>query len=141
MPRKWYFLLKEPLTLPPQEQVAQALQKALENWRAHGQPIAWKVDFPFPLLLEITAFSPTTGCSIDKLFRCVKETLSHFQLTLLPSDYVLVLEEGKTFTKKFYDIVKEYRSRKGGGSWQVVELGEGGYRVVPLEESYLRVHL
>lgn len=118
-----------------------ALKTHLQNWHTHGKAIPWSADVLYDQLLEIKAHIPVSGCAIDTLFRTVQNALIETGLQTLPTDRVLVLEKEKTFTKKFYEIVDMYRAGQWDPEWRILQPGEMGVVELPLEASYLAIHL
>lgn len=141
MQRRWHFLLAAPLSAEEKAALLEALQTQLKGWHSHGQAIPWSADVLYDQLLEISAHIPVSGCAIDTLFRTVQNVLIETGLHPLSTDWVLVLEKGKTFTKKFYEIVDMYRAGQWKPEWRILQPGEMGVVELPLEASYLAIHL
>lgn len=141
MQRRWHFLLADPLTPEQQRDLIQALSESLQDWRAHGRPITWNAKVWYDQILEITATSPVSGCATDELFRTVKAIIAAQKLTLLPTDHLLVLSEGKSFTKKFHEIIEMHRVGTWVPSWRIVEMRSDGLEALPVERSMLAIHL
>lgn len=133
--------MAEPLTPEKQAELLQALSVALRDWQTHGRPILWRALVQYNQILEVSAESPVSGCAIDELFRTVKAITAAQGLRLLPTDWVLVVSEGKSFSKKFYEIIEMKKAGAWDPTWRIVETSTGEIKVVPLEESGLAIHL
>lgn len=119
----------------------ESLQKALRDWKSHGRPIPWTMRLYYNQILEILAEGEVSGCATDTLFRAVKQVMKALSIPLLPTDQVLIIDNGNTFLKNFYEIIKSYREGQWKPSWRVVEMGADGVSEKPVEESSLRIHL
>lgn len=133
--------MAEPLTPEKQTELLQALSAGLQEWRTHGRPVIWTATVQYNQILEVSAGTPVSGCATDTLFRTVKAITAAQGVSILPTDWVLVISEEKSFTKKFYEIIDIQRSGAWDPAWRVVETDTGGIKALPLEESRLAIHL
>lgn len=133
--------MAEPLIPEKQAELLQALSVGLRDWRTHGRPVIWSATVQYNQILEVSAESPISGCATDELFRTVKAITAAQGLRILPTDWVLVISEEKSFSKKFYEIIEIQRSGAWDPAWRIVETDTGGIKALPLEESRLAIHL
>lgn len=133
--------MAEPLPSEKQSELLQALSVGLRDWQTHGRPIIWRARIHYNQILEVSAGSPVSGCATDELFRTIKAIAAAQGLHILPTDWVLVVSEGKSFSKKFYEIIEMKKAGTWNPAWRIVETSAEEIKVVPLEESKLAIHL
>ncbi|MCX7605752.1 MAG: hypothetical protein N2170_00610 [Bacteroidia bacterium] len=141
MQRRWHFLLAHPLEPSQESALRTYLTHHLREWKTHGRPISWNLQFPYQHFIEITAYGPVSGCATDTLFRTVQEASQICHIPLLKTEWIAVVKEGKVFVKKFYEIIKEYSLNQWDPTWQILEPSEEGIQPVSLTESRLAIHL
>ncbi|GIV26008.1 MAG: hypothetical protein KatS3mg026_1700 [Bacteroidia bacterium] len=141
MERRWHFLLERSLTPAEEAALSESLHAALQGWRSHGRPIAFRIAFPYHHFIEVIAQGPISGCATDTLWRLVRETVHRQGLRLLPTEWVAIQDEGNIFLKNFSEIKKIYLTGAWPSSWRVIEAQEGGLRCVSLRESALAAPL
>lgn len=116
--------------------LAARIREALQGWSAHGQPITFKVHFPYYHYVAITALSPVSGCAIDQLFRTLLPLINP-----LPTHYLAIRKGEKMEIKTFYEIIKLKNEGRWREGWRVIEVVGDELLERPLEESGLAVHL
>ncbi len=76
MERIWIYQADRQLTDSEKTQVLDKLASFTAQWRAHGKPLAAKVEIRhdrFIIVMVDDAVAPPTGCSIDKSVHLLKE--------------------------------------------------------------------
>ncbi|HVX39236.1 MAG TPA: hypothetical protein VHB25_06650 [Gemmatimonadaceae bacterium] len=74
--RVWVFASDQPLTGAAADSLLAAVDRFLAEWKAHGVPLrcarAWRDDHFLAIGVDVTAEN-ASGCSIDGLFRALRE--------------------------------------------------------------------
>ncbi|HEX2095084.1 MAG TPA: hypothetical protein VHG28_21975 [Longimicrobiaceae bacterium] len=74
--RVWVFAASRPLTAGEAAPVLERVDRFLDNWLAHGHPVVGARDWRYDRFLLVAADERATGvsgCSIDTLFRALRE--------------------------------------------------------------------
>jgi hypothetical protein len=89
--RLWIFAAERPLSSEQAARVTAELDAFLDGWNAHGHPVVGAREVRYSRFLMIAADERATGvsgCSIDSLFRVLKELESATGTTLLDSSLI-----------------------------------------------------
>lgn len=99
----WVFLVDRPILEEEQESIRAALSEFFKSWNAHGAPVNGAAEFTHGQFLLITASKDTqvSGCSIDSLFRAVKEICEKGSFEFVAQGNISFLEDNalKTMTQ------------------------------------------
>ena len=92
--RLWVFLLSRSVSGDEQKSIRTGLEEFFKTWNAHGAPVEGAAEFLHGQFLLIVASKDTevSGCSIDSLFRAVKEICGEASLELLSQGNISFLE-------------------------------------------------
>jgi len=103
--KKWIFTLSRRLDEEEKETFCRVLADRLAEWKAHGQSVIHQIQVIDHKFLEITAYSYTSGCSMDWLFRVVKEVAKAFHLGPLGNEFLTFLSPQNDFLDiAFYEL-------------------------------------
>lgn len=96
MQSTWIFQLENPLDAGRVEGVKNAVNQFLAEWNAHGTPVPGKVDLPYNRFITIEAQpGATSGCSIDKMNRTIRDIVSQTGNNVLDPQFVFYQNEGQ----------------------------------------------
>ncbi len=94
--RLWVFAAARPLTPEQQETLLARVDEFLDGWLAHGREVVGARELRHDRFLLVAADERATGvsgCSIDSLFRALKELERELQVSLLDSSLVYYRSE------------------------------------------------
>ena len=145
--RVWIFGADRPLDPPQREALLRGADAFLEGWHAHRQPVIGARDLPHDQFLVIAAderASGVSGCSIDSLFRTLKELEGELGVTLLDGSRVwFVGREGEIRTATRAEFRALAEAGEVDGSTRVFDntvatVGalRGGHWERPMAESW-----
>jgi hypothetical protein len=89
--RLWVFAATEPLSEEQRERLLQHVDEFIAGWLAHGRPVVGARELRYDRFLLVAADEAATGvsgCSIDSLFRSLKQLERELGITLLDSSHV-----------------------------------------------------
>ena len=96
MQSTWIFQLQSPLEPQTADQVKTEVKQFLTVWNAHGTPVPGKVDLPYNRFITIEAEpGATSGCSIDKMTRTVRDIVQRSGNVVLEPHVVFYQNEGE----------------------------------------------
>lgn len=84
--RAWVFAADRPLAAAEAEELMDAVDRFLDGWHAHGQPLTSGRDLRYARFLIVAVderTAPPSGCSIDALVRSLGELERTLGLSLL----------------------------------------------------------
>jgi hypothetical protein len=113
--RLWVFAAQHPLHRDDADAVLARVDAFLAEWHAHGHPVVGARELLYDRFLLVAADEEATGvsgCSIDSLFRVLKDVERNLGLSLLDSSLVFYRDEN--------DVVRsatraEFRQMVGAG--------------------------
>lgn len=89
--RAWVFAASRPVLGEEAERLLRVAEAFVRGWLAHGQPVVGAVDWRHDHFLIVAADEEATGvsgCSIDSLFRTLREAERELGVSLLDSSFV-----------------------------------------------------
>jgi hypothetical protein len=89
--RVWVFGTAQPVLGSAAERLVSVVDSFVHGWLAHGQPVVGGFDWRYDHFLLIAADEEATGvsgCSIDSLFRTLKQVEREEGITMLDSSLV-----------------------------------------------------
>jgi hypothetical protein len=90
--RLWIFAAERPLSGHEQRQLLESVDAFLENWKAHGQPLAAGRDLRYGQFLLVAvdeSNAGASGCSIDAMVRVLGELETQLDVNLTDHGPVL----------------------------------------------------
>ena len=95
--RLWMFAASDPVTGAHSAGLLAAVDEWLSEWKAHGEPLTCARDWRDDRFLAVGVDQSTagaSGCSIDALFRVLRDTQSSLGTTLVGGGRVFYLDRG-----------------------------------------------
>ena len=96
--RVWVFGATSPITGAPAEKLLSAVDAHLAEWKAHGEPLVcareWRDDRFLAIAVDEAA-TGASGCSIDGLFRVLKDMERALGASMVDADAVFWRDESQ----------------------------------------------
>jgi hypothetical protein len=132
--RIWIFGISPALDARKSSRLLAAVDRFLDEWSAHGQPIISGRDLLHGsfLVIGVDRQSETSGCSIDRMFGLLRQLESQLEAAILDADRIFYRdvsgdvtsitrrgfsEHGREDTVVF-DILAERIGKIRGGEWE-----------------------
>ncbi len=96
--RLWIFGVSRPLDAREEERILNEVDAFLENWKAHGHPLAAAKEWRLGRFLFVAVderVTPPSGCSIDALIRALTKLEDELSLELVGGAPVWYREGGE----------------------------------------------
>jgi len=115
--RIWIFGISPALDERKSSRMLAAIDRFLDTWSAHGQPIVSArdlIDGSF-LVIAVDQRSETSGCSIDRMFGLLQQLERELAISILDPDRVFVIAD-----RRGVSAVSRAEFRRTGGPDTVV---------------------
>ena len=125
--RAWIQAAAQPLLGADAERLFCRVETFLRSWAAHGAPVVGAFDWRYDRFLIVAADEAATGvsgCSLDALFRALKEAEAELGVTLLDSSLVF-----------YRDLASAVQALPRADFRQLVEAGDVDARTIVFDNT------